>query len=58
MATIDLRLSQKMADQKTRTEMLRQALDLLLSDGYLVKQGDLVRFRSSLLRRYWMEVQA
>ena len=58
MATIDLRLSQKMADQKTRTEMLRQALDLLISDGYLVKQGDVVRFRSSLLRRYWMELQA
>ena len=58
IATIDLRLSQKMTDQKTRTEMLRQALDLLISDGYLVKQGDLIRFRSSLLRRYWMEVQA
>ena len=58
MATIDLRLSQKMADQKSRTEMLRQALDLLLRDGYLVQQGDVVRFRSSLLRRYWMELQA
>ena len=49
---------QKMADQKSRTELLRQALDLLVSDGYLVKQGDVVRFRSSLLRRYWMELQA
>ena len=58
IATIDLRLSQKMADQKSRTELLRQALDLLVSDGYLVKQGDVVRFRSSLLRRYWMELQA
>jgi len=38
-------------------EMLRQLLDLLISDGYLVRQEGAVRFRSALLRRYWREVQ-
>ena len=38
--------------------MLRQLLDLLTSDGYLVRQEGAVRFRSALLRRYWREVQA
>lgn len=37
--------------------MLRQLLDLLTSDGYLVRQEATVRFRSALLRRYWREVQ-
>jgi hypothetical protein len=32
-------------------------VDLLTSDGYLVRQEDAVRFRSALLRRYWREVQ-
>jgi hypothetical protein len=44
-------------DHRERAEMLRQMLDLLTSDGYLVRQDDAVRFRYALLRRYWREVQ-
>jgi hypothetical protein len=54
---IDLRLSNELHDNRERAEMLRQMLDLLTSDGYLVRQEDAVRFRSALLRRYWREVQ-
>jgi hypothetical protein len=58
VASIDLRLSRELNDDQDRAEMLRQMLDLLISDGYLVRQAGVVRFRSSLLRRYWLEVQA
>ena len=58
VASVDLRLSRELKDDQERTEMLRQLLDLLISDGYLVRQADVVRFRSALLRRYWREVQA
>jgi uncharacterized protein len=58
VASIDLRLSQKLNDDQERAEMLRQMLDLLISDGYLVRQEGVVHFRSALLRRYWLEVQA
>jgi len=58
VASIDLRLSRELNDNQARTEMLRQLLDLLISDGYLVRQEGVVRFRSALLRRYWREVQA
>ena len=57
VASIDLRLSNELHDNRERAEMLRQMLDLLTSDGYLVRQEDAVRFRSALLRRYWREVQ-
>jgi uncharacterized protein len=57
IANIDLRLSRELIDGQERAEMLRQLLDLLLSDGYLVRRGGVVRFRSALLRRYWREVQ-
>jgi uncharacterized protein len=57
IATIDIRLGQAINDERERVEMLTQLLDLLISDGYLVRQQDIVRFRSALLRRYWREVQ-
>jgi hypothetical protein len=57
VASIDLRLSNELQDTRERAEMLRQMLDLLTSDGYLVRQEGSVRFRSALLRRYWREVQ-
>jgi len=57
-ASIDLRLSRELNDDQERAEMLRQLLDLLVSDGYLVRHEGVVRFRSALLRRYWLEVQA
>ncbi len=56
--TIDLRLSRELPDEGERIEMRRQLLDLLESDGYLVRQDGAVRFRSALLRRYWQEAQA
>lgn len=58
IASIDLRLSRELNDDQQRTEMLRQMFDLLISDGYLVRQNDALRFRSALLRRYWLDVQA
>jgi hypothetical protein len=58
VASIDLRLTQELNDDRERAEMLRQLLDLLISDGYLVRREGFVRFRSALLRRYWREVQA
>ena len=58
VASIDLRLSNEVHDSRDRAEMLRQLLDLLTSDGYLVRQEGAVRFRSALLRRYWREVQS
>jgi hypothetical protein len=57
IATIDLRLSREIADSRQRSEMLGELLDLLVSDGYLVREVSAVRFRSALLRRYWKEVQ-
>jgi hypothetical protein len=57
VATLDLRLSQEVSNDSERAEVLRQLLDLLISDGYLVRQREVVRFRSALVRRYWLEVQ-
>lgn len=57
IATLELRLSQEVSNDRERAEMLRQLLDLLISDGYLVRQQHIVRFRSALLRRYWQDVQ-
>src|SRR5271165_119200 len=55
--SVDLRLSHELHVAQVRTEMLRQVLDLLVSDGYLLRQEGVLRFRSGLLRRYWREVQ-
>jgi hypothetical protein len=55
--TLELRLSQEVSNEGERAEILRQLLDLLISDGYLVRWRDAVHFRSALLRRYWREVQ-
>jgi hypothetical protein len=57
VTTLELRLTQELSNDKERAEILRQLLDLLISDGYLVRLQDIVRFRSALLRRYWREVQ-
>ncbi len=57
VTTIDIRLTRELADERERAEMLRQLLDVLIGDGYLVRQEGAVRFRSALLRRYWREVQ-
>jgi len=56
--TLELRLSREVSNNQERAEVLRQLLDLLVSDGYLVRLQDKVRFRSALLRRYWRELKA
>jgi len=40
------------------TRQLRERLNDLLNDGYLVKVGDRWQFLSALLRRYWQEYMA
>ena len=55
--TLDLRLSRDLNDSRERAEILRQVLDVLVSDAYVVRQQGTVRFRSALLRRYWLEVR-
>lgn len=57
ITTIDLRMSQEVTDDRSRAQLVRQLFDLLIGDGYLVRNQDSIRFRSSLLRRYWMETQ-
>jgi hypothetical protein len=57
IATIDLRLSQTVREDAERAQVIRHLLDFLTGDGYLVRRGDSVHFRSALLRRYWKEVQ-
>ena len=57
VSTVDLRLTQEVTDDRQRSEVMRQLLDLLTSDGYLIREEGGVRFRSALLRRYWREVQ-
>jgi hypothetical protein len=55
-ATVDaLRavLARTIVDGEARDRTLRWILDVLLNDGYLVKQDDRWKFRSGLLRRYW-----
>jgi hypothetical protein len=58
VATLELRLSREVSAESDRTPLLRQLLELLVGDGYLVRDGGLVRFRSALLRRYWREIQS
>ena len=55
--TLELRLRQEISDDQERAVVMRQVLDLLISDAYLVRSMDVVRFRSALVRRYWLEVQ-
>lgn len=57
ITTVDLRLTEEVSNDRERTQLLRQLLDLLIGDGYLIREQDTVRFRSSLLRRYWREFQ-
>jgi hypothetical protein len=56
VASLDLRLSTEIGNEGERAEIIRQLLDLLIGDGYLVRRPDGVRFRSSLLRRYCREI--
>jgi hypothetical protein len=50
-------MSREVRNDADRARVVRQVLDLLIGDGYLIRYGDAVRFRSALVRRYWREVQ-
>lgn len=52
-ATIMSRVS--INGQETSPRVLREDLLALAADGFIDKDGDRWRFRSGLLRRYWME---
>ncbi len=47
-----------LANSTERDDMLHWLLDVLLSDGYLTQQqvdgGSRYRFRSNLLREFWL----
>ncbi len=47
-------LSQHLWEPAERDAQLRYLLDVLESDGYLVRSESRVRFRSPLLRDYWL----
>ena len=47
-------LTRVLADSDTREEKLRYLLDVLENDGYLIEEGKRWRFRSPLLREYWL----
>ena len=47
-------LSGQVADVDDRAELLRYLLDTLESDGYLVAEAGRYRFRSALLREFWV----
>jgi len=49
--TLELRLRREVTDDQERSAVLRQVLDLLVSDAYLVRSVGVVRFRSALVRR-------
>ncbi len=47
-------LNQRIQDQQERTDRLRYLIDVLISDGYLVQDEHRYRFRSPLLREFWL----
>jgi hypothetical protein len=47
-------LEKRIAEPDERDRQLRYLLDVLQSDGYLVQEGDRFRFRSALLRDFWV----
>jgi hypothetical protein len=52
--TLSQELFTRIADSDERERQLSFLLDVLQSDGYLVKDGNRYRFRSSLLREFWV----
>jgi uncharacterized protein len=47
-------LGKRISDPDQRDRQLRYLLDVLQSDGYLVQEGERFRFRSALLRDFWV----
>jgi hypothetical protein len=52
--TLEQVLAVHISDLDERDRQLHFLLDVLQSDGYLVMDGDRYRFRSSLLREFWL----
>lgn len=52
---LDYLLSEHMPEPAARDETLRFLLDVLENDGYLAREGERFRFRSELLREYWVK---
>lgn len=54
---LSLALAPHITDSGSRKLDLDMLLDLLVSDGYLVEEGGRFRFRTGLLRQYWLRRQ-
>lgn len=52
--TLDLAFARQQPDDEARAERLGYLLDVLENDGYVVTTAGRVRFRSNLLRDYWI----
>ncbi len=52
---LDHLLSEHLPEPAARDESLRFLLEVLENDGYLAREDDRFRFRSELLREYWVE---
>jgi uncharacterized protein len=53
-STLNLSLASTIPDIRAREDKLRYLLDVLLNDGYLVEEQNRWRFRSPLLREFWL----
>ena len=53
-STLNLALAGAIADVPAREDKLRYLLDVMQNDGYLVETQNRWRFRSPLLREYWL----
>jgi hypothetical protein len=51
---MSLTIASQVQDVLERANALKWIIDVLSNDGYLVEQDGRWRFRSGLLRRYWM----
>ncbi len=53
-SNLGMLMTQRIQDQQERTDRLRYLLDVLITDGYLVQDEHRYRFRSPLLREFWL----
>ncbi len=53
-ASLEQLLAERIAEPEARSEKLRYLLDVLENDGYLVEERQRYRFRSPLLREFWL----
>lgn len=53
-STLEAVLARHVSDPEARDQKLRHLLDVLRSDGYLVEADGRYRFRSSMLRDFWL----